>query len=137
MVWDPKQRKVVGLAGSGRSPRALSLETVRSRAQNGQLPPLGAVTVSAPGALDGWWTLHQRYGKLKWAELFAPAIGYAERGAPVPGDHRLLHPRQPARPSSAPAPGSRRPPMSFDLWGKGPADRRDRSAIPTSPAPTG
>jgi gamma-glutamyltranspeptidase/glutathione hydrolase len=37
-----------------------------------------------PGALDGWWTLHQRYGKLKWAELFEPAIAYAENGVPVP-----------------------------------------------------
>ena len=29
MLWDPKQQKVVGLAGSGASPRKLSLETVR------------------------------------------------------------------------------------------------------------
>jgi gamma-glutamyltranspeptidase/glutathione hydrolase len=56
----------------------------RARAKNGVLPRLGAVTVSTPGALDGWWTLHQRYGKLKWAELFEPAIHYCENGAPVP-----------------------------------------------------
>ncbi|MEO8548123.1 MAG: gamma-glutamyltransferase family protein [Sphingomicrobium sp.] len=84
MLWDPAQKTVVGLAGSGRSPRALSLETVRSRARNGALPALGAVAVSVPGALDGWWTLHQRYGRLKWAELFEPAIAYAEAGVPVP-----------------------------------------------------
>jgi len=84
MLWDPAQKKVVGLAGSGRSPRGLSLETVRSRAKNGALPALGAVAVSVPGAVDGWWTLHQRYGRLKWAELFEPAIAYAEAGVPVP-----------------------------------------------------
>ena len=84
MLWDPKARKVIGLAGSGASPRGLSLETVRSRARNGALPPLGAVTVSVPGAVDAWWTLHQRYGKLKWAALFEPAIALAEAGAPVP-----------------------------------------------------
>jgi gamma-glutamyltranspeptidase/glutathione hydrolase len=84
MIWDPKLSKVVGLAGSGRSPRSLSLETVRSRAKNGLLPRVGAVTVSTPGALDAWWTLHQRYGKLKWAELFEPAIHLAETGVPVP-----------------------------------------------------
>jgi len=84
MLWDPKARKVVGLAGSGRSPRGLSLETVRSRAKGGALPAYGAVSVSVPGAVDGWWTLHQRYGKLKWAELFEPAIAYAEGGVPVP-----------------------------------------------------
>ena len=84
MLWDPKARKVVGIAGSGRSPRGLSLETVRSRAKNGVLPPYGAVTVSVPGTVDAWWELHRRYGRLKWAELFAPAIHYASDGVPVP-----------------------------------------------------
>ena len=84
MLWDPKQGKVVGLAGSGRSPQGLTLETVRTRAKNGALPPLGAVTVSTPGALDAWWSLHQRYGKLPWAELFAPAIHLCETGVAVP-----------------------------------------------------
>src|SRR5450631_3868712 len=74
LMWDPKQSKVMGMASSGKSPRSLSLETARSRAKNGVLPKLGAISVSTPGALDGWWTLHQRYGKLKWAELFEPAI---------------------------------------------------------------
>lgn len=85
MLWDPAQRKVVGLAGSGRSPRGLSLETVRSRARpDGTLPPYGAVSVSVPGAVDGWWTLHRRYGKLPWKDLFRPAIALAEEAAPVP-----------------------------------------------------
>ena len=84
MIWDPRQRTVVGLAGSGASPRGLSLETARGRARNGALPPLGAVTVSVPGAVDGWWTMHKRYGRLPWATLFEPAIALAEQGAPVP-----------------------------------------------------
>ncbi len=84
MLWDPKLGKVVGLAGSGESPRALTLHIARSRTTNGHLPPLGAVTVSVPGAVDAWWTLHQRYGRLPWAQLFAPAIDLAQKGAPVP-----------------------------------------------------
>jgi gamma-glutamyltranspeptidase/glutathione hydrolase len=84
MLWDPKLGKVVGLAGSGESPRALSLEIARSKAVDGHLPPHGAVSVSVPGAVDGWWTLHQRYGKLPWAKLFEPAIHLARHGAPVP-----------------------------------------------------
>ncbi len=36
-----------------------------------------------PGAVDAWWTLHQRYGKLPWKDLFAPAVAHAEMGAPV------------------------------------------------------
>jgi gamma-glutamyltranspeptidase/glutathione hydrolase len=84
LMWDPKLGKVVGLASSGRSPKSLSLETVRARAKNGVLPSLGAISVSTPGALDAWWALHQRYGRLKWAELFEPAIHFCESGVPVP-----------------------------------------------------
>jgi gamma-glutamyltranspeptidase/glutathione hydrolase len=83
-VWDPKVGKLAGMASSGRSPKALSLDTVRKHAVDGHIPPLGAVTVSTPGALDGWWTLHQRYGKLKWADLFDPAIHACEHGDPTP-----------------------------------------------------
>lgn len=83
-VWDPKAGKLAGMASSGRSPKALTLETVRSRAVDGHIPALGAVSVSTPGCLDGWWTLHQRYGKLKWAELFEPAIYACENGDPTP-----------------------------------------------------
>jgi gamma-glutamyltranspeptidase/glutathione hydrolase len=84
MVWDPKLAKVVSLAGSGRSPKHLSLETVRARAKDGVIPSHGAISVSTPGALDAWWTLHQRYGRLKWAELFQPAIHLCDSGVPVP-----------------------------------------------------
>ena len=83
MLWDPGAGRVVGIAGSGRSPRALDLATVRSRARNGVLPSYGAVTVTVPGTVDAWWRLHQRFGALRWAELFDPAIAYAEGGVPL------------------------------------------------------
>ena len=84
MIWDAKLSKVVSLAGSGRSPKSLTLETVRARSSNGAISEFGAISVSTPGALDAWWTMHQRYGKLKWAELFEPAIYLCESGVPVP-----------------------------------------------------
>jgi gamma-glutamyltranspeptidase/glutathione hydrolase len=87
-VWDPKTQKLEGMASSGASPKGLSLETVRKRAVmvdgKAVIPPLGAVSVSVPGALAGWWALHERYGKLQWAELFEPAINACENGSPVP-----------------------------------------------------
>lgn len=84
MIWDPRTAKVVGLASSGASPRALDLATARSRAKNGALPALGAVSVSTPGAVGAWDAMHRRYGKLPWQRLFEPAIAHAEAGAPVP-----------------------------------------------------
>jgi len=83
-VWDPKAAKVMAMASSGRSPKKLTLEMARAHAVDGHLPALGAVAVSTPGCLDGWWALHQRYGELKWAELFEPAIYACENGDPTP-----------------------------------------------------
>ncbi|HZZ90221.1 MAG TPA: gamma-glutamyltransferase, partial [Caulobacteraceae bacterium] len=83
LLWDPQAKAVVGLNGSGRSPRGLSLETHRARAKDGIIGTHGCIAVSVPGAVDGWWMLHQCYGKLPWADLFAPTIALAEQGTPV------------------------------------------------------
>jgi gamma-glutamyltranspeptidase/glutathione hydrolase len=85
LLWDPAQGKVVGLNGSGRTPRGLSLESARGKAgPNGLLPRYGAVTANVPGAVDAWWAAHQRYGKLPWAEVLAPVIELCERGEAMP-----------------------------------------------------
>jgi gamma-glutamyltranspeptidase/glutathione hydrolase len=83
-VWDPSRAKLTGLAGSGRSPHSLKLDTVRARARGGVIPAYGAIAVSTPGALDAWWTLHRRHGVLEWKSLFAAAIHFCEAGVPVP-----------------------------------------------------
>ncbi len=85
LMWDPAQGKVVGLNGSGASPRGLSLETARSKAgADGHLPRYGAVTVNVPGAVDAWWAAHQRYGKLPWRDVLLPVAEMCEQGVPMP-----------------------------------------------------
>jgi len=84
LLWDPALGRVVGFNGSGNSPMGLSLETARSRAVDGYLPRYGAVTVNVPGTVDAWWSAHQRYGKLPWADVLLPVAELCERGAPVP-----------------------------------------------------
>jgi gamma-glutamyltranspeptidase/glutathione hydrolase len=39
--------------------------------------------VSVPGAVDGWFALHGKFGKLPMDKVLAPAIGYAKEGFPV------------------------------------------------------
>ena len=39
--------------------------------------------MSVPGAVDGWYMLHDRFGKLPMKDNLAPAINYAEKGFPV------------------------------------------------------
>jgi gamma-glutamyltranspeptidase/glutathione hydrolase len=82
IVWDPKTRKLHGYNGSGRSPKSLTLDEFRKRGLT-DIPPHGPLPVSVPGAVDGWFALHGRFGKRSMADNLAPAIRYAREGHPV------------------------------------------------------
>jgi len=82
IVWDPKEKKLSGLNASGRSPRSLTLDYFTSRGMK-SIPAHGPLPVTVPGAVDGWFELHGRFGRLPMTEVLAPAIGYARTGFPV------------------------------------------------------
>jgi len=82
IVWDAESGELTGLNASGRSPQSLTLQHFRDLGME-SIPYLGPLTVSVPGAVDGWYELHERYGRLPMADLLAPAIAYAEEGFPV------------------------------------------------------
>jgi gamma-glutamyltranspeptidase / glutathione hydrolase len=88
LVYDPRTRQVYGFNGSGRAPAGMSLDDRVRRERSvmgaaGVRPSFGAVTVTVPGTVDGWYQLHGRFGALPMRRLLAPAIGYARDGAPV------------------------------------------------------
>ncbi|MBI1393655.1 MAG: gamma-glutamyltransferase [Alphaproteobacteria bacterium] len=84
IVWDPKTKKLYGINGSGRAPKGRTLDDLKEKLGDaGSIPPLGHLPVSVPGAVDGWFELHGRFGKLPMREVLAPAIGYAREGFPV------------------------------------------------------
>jgi gamma-glutamyltranspeptidase/glutathione hydrolase len=82
IVWDPATKRLHGLNASGRSPAALTLEEFQKRGLK-HVPSTGPLPVSVPGCVDGWCTLHARFGKLPLAQVLAPAVRYAREGAPV------------------------------------------------------
>ena len=82
IVWDAKQQKLRGLNASGRSPLGLTLEKLQEMGLE-QVPAYGPLSVTVPGAVDGWFELHAAFGELDFPELLAPAIEYAERGFAV------------------------------------------------------
>ena len=82
IVWDGTAKRLHGLNASGRSPRALSLKYFREQGLE-RIPERGPLPVSVPGAVDGWFELHARFGRLPMEELLAPAIAYARHGFPV------------------------------------------------------
>jgi gamma-glutamyltranspeptidase / glutathione hydrolase len=84
IVWDGK--KLHGLNASGTAPAAWAPSYFTGKyGSDAKAPPKrGWDSVTVPGAVAGWTALHQRFGKLPFADLMQPAIEVAERGYAVP-----------------------------------------------------
>jgi len=72
---------VVAVNSSGPSTRSIDPATVRA-AHGSTMPERGPFTVTVPGTVAGWWTLHARGAWLAWPDLFERAVAHA-RGIPV------------------------------------------------------
>ncbi len=86
IVWDAKSQKLYGLNASGRSPLSLSytqLAAELKKLNRKNIPPYGVLPISVPGAVDGWFELHKKFGQLPMNQILQPAISYAEKGFPV------------------------------------------------------
>jgi len=75
ILWDG--RKLQGLNASGRSPAAWTPARFKGL---DAMPQRGWDAVTVPSAVAAWVELSAKYGKLPFADLFEPAIGYASRG---------------------------------------------------------
>ncbi len=82
LVWDPKTQRLHGYNGSGRSPRSLTREWFLENGHE-SIPSHGPLPVTVPGAVDGWFALHGRFGTLPMRQILAPTIRYARDGHPV------------------------------------------------------
>jgi len=93
IVYDPKTKQLYGYNGSGISPQGRDLKKLKAEIAAAykkagmpyaaHIPPVGTLPVTVPGAVDAWFALHDRFGKLSMKEVLAPAIGYARDGFPV------------------------------------------------------
>ena len=80
MLWSARERRLVGLNGSGRSGSLMTREAMSSV---GRIPGDGPRTITVPGALSGWAALLGQYGTITLAEALAPAIALANEGFPI------------------------------------------------------
>ena len=94
IVWDPATGTLHGYNGSGRSPLSRDLDAMLAKIAamkaDGRLPEdyqgipsHGSLSVTVPGTVDGWFALHERWGKLPMSTVLAPAADYAANGFPV------------------------------------------------------
>lgn len=82
IIWDPKTKKLYGLNASGPAPMDLTLEDFQQQGFE-SIPYYGALPVSVPGAVAGWFAMHEKFGSLPMETLLGPAISYAETGFPL------------------------------------------------------
>jgi gamma-glutamyltranspeptidase/glutathione hydrolase len=80
LVWHGTE--LSALNGSGAWPAAADAGSLLD-AGAGEVPELGWPSVTVPGAPAAWRDLHERFGRLPFEQLVAPALEYAERGFPV------------------------------------------------------
>jgi len=82
IVWSAEDQKLYGLNGSGRAPKSLSMEYFMDKGMK-YVPFYGPLPVSVPGCVDGWFMLHERFGRISMEDILQPAISYAKEGFPV------------------------------------------------------
>jgi gamma-glutamyltranspeptidase/glutathione hydrolase len=82
ILWDADSQKLYGLNASGPAPKSLSIDYFKDNNLT-KIPSYGPLPVTVPGAVDGWIKLHERFGSVKFQDLFTPTINYARNGFPI------------------------------------------------------
>jgi gamma-glutamyltranspeptidase/glutathione hydrolase len=78
-VWSASEAGPIGLNASGRAGSGMSVDAYRASGLNA-MPARGPLSVTVPGAVDGWFALHQRFGRLDLGRVARDAIHYARDG---------------------------------------------------------
>jgi gamma-glutamyltranspeptidase / glutathione hydrolase len=80
IVWDGD---VQAYRGVGRAPSGATLDAVRDHSGSDTMPTFGPHPCTVPGAVDGWFTLLERWGTRSFGEVSAAARRYASDGFPL------------------------------------------------------
>jgi len=77
-----KGKKPISVNGSGIAPKKATLDFF----ENNKIEKISSTSphsVTVPGAIHAWYSMHQKYGKLNFEELLITAENYARYGYPV------------------------------------------------------
>ncbi|PPR47209.1 MAG: putative gamma-glutamyltransferase YwrD [Alphaproteobacteria bacterium MarineAlpha5_Bin9] len=75
-------KNVVSFNGSGIAPKKASLEFFKKKNID-KIELTSPHSVTVPGAVHAWKTMHESYGKLEFEQLFFQAENYARYGFPI------------------------------------------------------
>ncbi len=79
LIYEPKTGEVSAYNGSGRTPKAATLEQMTAGGATA-MPWRDARCVTVPGAVRSWADVLARHGTMDFARLLAPAQAYARDG---------------------------------------------------------
>lgn len=82
LIWTARERKLLGLNGSGRAPRAANPHWFMEKGLKA-VPERGILPVTVPGALHAWQEALDRCGSMGLGDVLEDAIHYARNGFPV------------------------------------------------------
>jgi gamma-glutamyltranspeptidase/glutathione hydrolase len=83
IAWLAKEKRLVALNGSGRSPTGATAQHMAVRGAKKEMPQHGIDSATVPGTVDAWDMLLKRAGTLTFKELLQPAADLAEQGFAV------------------------------------------------------
>ncbi|MFZ9557429.1 MAG: gamma-glutamyltransferase family protein [Limnohabitans sp.] len=82
LLWSERERRMLSVCGQGAAPAEATPEAFR-RLGLEQVPGIGLLPATVPGAFGTWLTLLRDHGTWSLADVLAPAIGYAREGFPL------------------------------------------------------
>ena len=82
IIWSDEDQKLYALNASGKSSATLTREDLIEMGVN-RITGSSPHAVTVPGAVDGWVEMHNKFGRLNFAELLQPTIRYAREGVAV------------------------------------------------------
>lgn len=80
LIHDATSGRVHALNGSGCAPSGLSRASFEGLSS---VPVLGSRSHTVPGCVAAWHDAWQRFGRLPWTQLLAPAVRLASEGYPI------------------------------------------------------
>ena len=82
LLWNEHERRLQSVCGQGPAPELATVEAFR-RLGVEQVPGIGLLPATVPGAFGAWLTMLRDHGTWSLAQVLEPAIRYARDGFPL------------------------------------------------------
>ena len=82
LYWDERERRVMSVCGQGAAPTEATVQAFQRMGLE-QVPGIGLLPATVPGAFGAWLTLLRDHGTWSIDDVLAPALRYARDGFPL------------------------------------------------------